>query len=173
MFYLSKNKLHWNQITKNNVTLSVGNVHCIQLCMHSLFSSCLMQSGEEFLQWNFKFTAQYFVSILLMCMGCFCIHSALKPPKTEIQWRYIQGLREPQALRNNVTTKELAQHLHCWISCMRHRPILLKSAVLFVNFQKGNEIHNQLLVTFSCYHFTEENGANYPPPWDSTPYSDF
>jgi hypothetical protein len=53
-FCLSKNKLHWNQKTKNNVILSVGSVHCIQWCMHSLFSSCLMQPGEEFLQWRLK-----------------------------------------------------------------------------------------------------------------------
>jgi hypothetical protein len=33
-----------------NVILSVGNVHRIQQCMHSLFSSCLMQPGEEVLQ---------------------------------------------------------------------------------------------------------------------------
>jgi hypothetical protein len=48
MFYLSKNKLHWNQKTKN-IILSVGNVHHIQRCMHLLFSSCLMQPSEEFL----------------------------------------------------------------------------------------------------------------------------
>jgi hypothetical protein len=34
---------------KNNVILSVGNVHRVQRCMHSLVSSCLMQPGEEFL----------------------------------------------------------------------------------------------------------------------------
>jgi hypothetical protein len=51
--------------------------------------------------------------------------------------------------------------------------ILLKPAVLFVNFQKGNEIHNQFLVTFSCYRFTEENGTNYPVSRDSTPYCNF
>jgi hypothetical protein len=39
--------------------------------------------------------------------------------------------------------------------------------------QKENEIHNQFLVTFSCYRFTEENGTNYHPSRDSTPYSDF
>jgi hypothetical protein len=49
MFYLLKKKLHSNQKTKNNVILSVGNVHRVQRCMHSLFSSCLMQPGEEFL----------------------------------------------------------------------------------------------------------------------------
>jgi hypothetical protein len=32
---------------------------------------------------------------------------------------------------------------------MRRSPILLKPAVLFVNFQKGNEIHNQFLVTLA------------------------
>jgi hypothetical protein len=45
---------------------------------------------------------------------------------------------------------------------------MLKPAVLFVNFQKENEIHNQFLVTFSCYRFIEENGNNYPPSTDST-----
>jgi hypothetical protein len=49
MFYLSKNKLQWNQKTKKHVIVSVGNVHRVQRCMHSLFSSCLMQPGEEFL----------------------------------------------------------------------------------------------------------------------------
>jgi hypothetical protein len=49
MSYLSKNKLHWNQKTKNNVILSVENVHRVHRCMHSLFSSCLMQPGEELL----------------------------------------------------------------------------------------------------------------------------
>jgi hypothetical protein len=34
---------------KNNIILSVGNVHRVQRCMHSLFSSCLMQPGEDFL----------------------------------------------------------------------------------------------------------------------------
>jgi hypothetical protein len=51
MFCVPENKLHWNQETKNNVILSVGNAHRFQRCMHSLFSSCLMQPGEEFLQW--------------------------------------------------------------------------------------------------------------------------
>jgi hypothetical protein len=32
-----------------NVVLSVGSVHRVQRCMHSLFPSCLMQPGEEFL----------------------------------------------------------------------------------------------------------------------------
>jgi hypothetical protein len=72
-----------------------------------------------------------------------------------------------------VTTKELTQHLHCWIFCMCHSPILLKLAVLFIDFQKGNEIHNQLLVMFSCYCFTEENGVTYPLSRESTPYSEF
>jgi hypothetical protein len=35
MFYLSKNKLHSNQKPKNNVILSVRNVHRVQRCMHS------------------------------------------------------------------------------------------------------------------------------------------
>jgi hypothetical protein len=49
MFYMSKNKLHWNQKTKNYVILSFRNVHRVYRCMHSLFYSCLMQPGEEFL----------------------------------------------------------------------------------------------------------------------------
>jgi hypothetical protein len=44
-------KIHWNQKTKNNVVLNVENVHSVQRCMHSLFSSCFMQPGEELLQW--------------------------------------------------------------------------------------------------------------------------
>jgi hypothetical protein len=171
MFYLSKNKLHWNHKTKNIVILSVGNVHRVQRCMHSLFSLCLMQHGEEFLQWRMKCTPHYFVSVLLMCAGGFCTRSPSKPAKIEIRWRQIRRSRGPQVSINNATTKEFAQHLHCWIFCMRHSPILLKAAVLSVNFQKGNEIHNHFLVTFSCYRFDEENGTNYPPSRDSTPYS--
>jgi hypothetical protein len=57
MFYLSKNKVHWNQKPKNNVILNLRNVHCVHRCMRSLFSSCLMQPGEEFLQWRLKCTA--------------------------------------------------------------------------------------------------------------------
>jgi hypothetical protein len=51
MFCLSKNNLHWNQKTKkkNNVIQSVENLHCAQRCIHSIFSSCLMQPVEEFL----------------------------------------------------------------------------------------------------------------------------
>jgi hypothetical protein len=37
MFYLSKNKLHWNQERKNNVILGVENVHRVQRSIHSLF----------------------------------------------------------------------------------------------------------------------------------------
>jgi hypothetical protein len=44
-----KGKLHWNKKTINNVILSVGHVHRVQRCMHSLFFSCLMQPCEEFL----------------------------------------------------------------------------------------------------------------------------
>jgi hypothetical protein len=83
------------------------------------------------------------------------------------------GIGGPEVSRNNATTKELTQHLHCWICCICRRPILLKPTVLFVNFQKGNEIHNQFLVMFTCYHFTEGNGTNYPPSRDSTPSSNF
>jgi hypothetical protein len=44
-------KINYTEIRKqkNNVILSAGNVHRVQRCMHSLFSSCLMQPGEEFL----------------------------------------------------------------------------------------------------------------------------
>jgi hypothetical protein len=36
MFYLSKNKFHWNQKTKINVILSVGNAHAFSdACIHS------------------------------------------------------------------------------------------------------------------------------------------
>jgi hypothetical protein len=40
--------LHWNQKTKSNVVLRVGNVHRVQRCTYSLFSSCLMQPSQEF-----------------------------------------------------------------------------------------------------------------------------
>jgi hypothetical protein len=86
-----------------------------------------------------KCRAQYFYSILVMCASCF-VHVLLqKAPKTEIQWWQIWGSRGPQVLRNNATTKELTQHLHCRICCVCHSPILLKPAILLNNFQKGNE----------------------------------
>jgi hypothetical protein len=158
---------------KNNVILSVENIHRVQRCMHSLFSSCLMQPGEEFLQWCLKCTAQYFVSILLMCVGCLCTRSPSKPPKDRNPVAIHPGIEGGQVSRNNATTKVLAQHLHCWSCCMRRSPILLKPAVSFVNFKKGNEINSQFLVTFTWYRFTEEIGTNYPPSGDSTPYSGF
>jgi hypothetical protein len=64
MFCLSKNKLHRNQKTKNNVILGVGNVYHVQQDMHSLFSLCLMQPDEEF---------------LLMYAGCFYTCSSETP----------------------------------------------------------------------------------------------
>jgi hypothetical protein len=38
--------------------------------------------------------------------------------------------------------------------------ILLKSAVLFLNFQKRNELLHQLLVTLEIYSVPEERGAD-------------
>lgn len=43
-----KNNLLLNR-QKNSVTLSVGTVQRIQRCTHSLFSSCLLRPGEQFL----------------------------------------------------------------------------------------------------------------------------
>jgi hypothetical protein len=67
MFYLSKNKLQ----TKNNVIISVGNAHRIQRCMHSLFSSCLMQPGEEFLCHGNGSPDEIFISKCLWRWCCF------------------------------------------------------------------------------------------------------
>jgi hypothetical protein len=141
--------------------------------MHA-FTLFLMFDATRWIVSAVKCTAQYFVSVLLMCAGCFCIRSPSKTPKDGNLVAIDPGSRgRPQVSRNKATTKELAQHLRCLICCMRLSPILLKPAVLFVNFQKGNEIHNQFLVTFGCYRFTEETGISYPPSRDSTPYSDF
>jgi hypothetical protein len=42
-------KINYIEIRKkSNVILSAGNVHRVQRCMHSLFSSSLMQTGKEF-----------------------------------------------------------------------------------------------------------------------------
>jgi hypothetical protein len=49
---------------KKKVILSVGNVHCIQRCMHSLFSSYLMQPSEGFL-WHGKGSPDEILSICL------------------------------------------------------------------------------------------------------------
>jgi hypothetical protein len=65
-------KIYYNESIKKNkkttVIYSFWNVHHIQWCM--LFSACLMQPNEEFLQWSLKCTAQYLVSILPMCVDC-------------------------------------------------------------------------------------------------------
>jgi hypothetical protein len=53
----------------------------------------------------------------------------------------------PQASRNNLTTKELTENLHCCICCVCYSPILLKPAVLYGSSEDGNEIHNQFLLT--------------------------
>lgn len=42
------------------------------------------------------------------------------------------------ATRNNDVSKEVLQHFHCWVCGMSCYSILLKSAVLFLNFQKRN-----------------------------------
>jgi hypothetical protein len=47
MLYLSKNKLHWNQKTKNQFYIKCWKCPP-HSAMHALFSSCLMQPGEEF-----------------------------------------------------------------------------------------------------------------------------
>jgi hypothetical protein len=49
--YQKINSVQIRKQKKNSVIISVGNVHRVQRCIHSLFSSCLMQPGEEFLQW--------------------------------------------------------------------------------------------------------------------------
>jgi hypothetical protein len=90
-----------------------------------------------------------------MCAGCFRTRSPSKTPKDKNPVAIDPGIEGAQVSRNNATIKELAQHLQCLIYCISRSPILLKPAVLFVNFQKGNEIHNQFLLTFSCYRFTE------------------
>lgn len=109
----------------------------------------------------------------IMCAGWFCAHPSSETPRVIDVVAIDSGIGGPQALRNNETTKELPQHLHSWIFCMCHSPSLLKPSVLFVNVQKGNVIHDQFLVMFNGFCFTGENGTNYPPLWDSTPYSDF
>lgn len=60
VLHLSRNKLQGNQKTKINVTLSAGSFRRVQRYIISLFSSCLMQQREEFLQWLLKCTAHYF-----------------------------------------------------------------------------------------------------------------
>jgi hypothetical protein len=121
--------------------------------------------------WNAQFNIlfQFF-----WCVRVVFVHVLLQdPPNTEIQWPLVRGSRGPQVSRNNGTTKELIQHQHFLIFCMRRSPILLKQAVTFVNFQKSNKIHSKFLVPFSCYHFTEENVTNCLSSRDSTAYSDF
>jgi hypothetical protein len=40
-------QIHYIKVRKNDVLLSVGNVHRIQRWLRSPFSSCLMQPGKE------------------------------------------------------------------------------------------------------------------------------
>lgn len=62
MFYSSKNKLQGNQKIKN-IILSVGNAYHIQWYTHSLFSSCSIQTVEEFCGdvWNAHMRSCWFV----------------------------------------------------------------------------------------------------------------
>jgi hypothetical protein len=90
VFYLSKSKLHRKQKTKTMLYLSVGNVHRIERCMHSLFSSCLMQPSEEFLQWRLKCTAQYFVVL----KSEHSLHLWKRHPCTSTVWRQLTDWRK-------------------------------------------------------------------------------
>jgi hypothetical protein len=69
-FYLSKNKLHWNQKTKNNVIFSVGNLHLIQRCMYSLLLTLLLM-----------FDATWWRSA---DQGCHKFRETMRPPKNSL-----------------------------------------------------------------------------------------
>lgn len=60
---------------------------------------------------------------------CFYTFSLKMPPDLEIWWWLVWWSRGSEVLRNNWTSKELTQHLHCWICCMHCYPILLKLVV--------------------------------------------
>jgi hypothetical protein len=70
MLYLSKNKLHWNQKTKNNVVLSVGNVHRVHSFPHVLSnpvkSSCVTETVHQTrycrFDWHRRITNQELVT---------------------------------------------------------------------------------------------------------------
>jgi hypothetical protein len=63
---------------KHNVILSVLYVYHAWQYMHSLFHPCLMQLTEEFLHWQWKWTAEYLISVLLLCVGCMFTHCLSK-----------------------------------------------------------------------------------------------
>jgi hypothetical protein len=93
--------------------------------------ACLMQPVEEILQLFLKCVGGHFVSNLLMCASCFsrCSFS-----------------RNPIFQQINSITKQLGQHLHCSIHCMRCGSMLIKSAVLCVSLKlawKGLRLYSQ------------------------------
>lgn len=67
-------KWHWYHKTKS-VIISVGNVHLAPQYMHSLIFSFFLHLVERFVQWCFKYTVEYSVSVLLLYAGCFYSHS--------------------------------------------------------------------------------------------------
>lgn len=142
--------------------------------MHASTLFLMLNANRECF-WSRVWIAQASVLFqLFWCVRVVFVHVLLETsPKTSIWWWYIRGPGGPQISINNATTTELAQRPYCWIICVLLSPILLKPAILLVSFQEWNEIHKQFLVTSRRYLFTEENGSNYPPSRDSTPYSDF
>jgi hypothetical protein len=86
------------------------------------------------------------------CVWVVFVHILLqKPPKTDGDRSGDQGghkfreIMRPPKNSLNICTVEIAA---CAIA-----PSCSKPAVLFVSFQKGNEIHNQFLVTFRLFSF--------------------
>jgi hypothetical protein len=79
MFYLSKNKWNLNQETKNDVILSVGNVHRVQRCVHSLFSSSLLILISH-CQFSFS-------SNILQHIKTFCLQNTSR--LTKLSWQNV------------------------------------------------------------------------------------
>jgi hypothetical protein len=84
----------WKYPTRPPIHGFAGNIHYGHQHMASLFSSYLMQMGEEFLQWCLKCKAVYFTLVLVMFAGSFAYILFPNPPNYE----------------NSVITKEFGQH---------------------------------------------------------------
>lgn len=91
-------------------------------------------------------SGQFTLFQFLKCMWIVFVHILLqKLPEIQIQWWWIWESRRLQVSGNDTSIKEHSQRVLCWVCCMCCSLTLLKPAVFFVSFDKGNESHNKYL----------------------------
>lgn len=104
--------------------------------VHPCFVLCVWCHLVEFLQWSLRHTAEYFVSVSVMCMCCFCTHSLLQILRDRNLVVSDLGIAGPQFFKK-------------YYDCERiHTPLAVLNLLC------------QLPTRICCYHFSEENGTN-------------